>query len=394
MSLKKQLHFERAEFAARLSAVKQEMSKRGIDVLLVSEPANQNYLTGYSAYSFYTPGMVIVGIDREQPIWVGRSMDSVSASMTTYLAEDNIRAYPDYYVASPKLSAYDFMADIVKEVAGEKANVGVEFGGFYYSARTHADLMRALPQAKIVDADLIINWLRIVKSPAEIEIMRQAGRIADAVMYRAIEVIEPGVRECDVAAAVYHQQISGTPEFGGAYACTPPFLCIGERQIAPHADWTDDPLPASTTVNLELFANRHRYQVNLARTVSVGKPTREYQKLSEIVVEALNAGLEACRPGITAEEVSGAFCKKLAQHGIEKEARVGYPIGVGFPPSLQDRTASLRKGDTTILKPGMCFHMMSGLWLKDTGITITQSFVVTETGYEPLTQIPRQLYVK
>ncbi|UCI31980.1 M24 family metallopeptidase [Mesorhizobium sp. B4-1-4] len=392
--MKKQLHFDKVEFATRLSAVKREMSNRGLDVLLVVEPANQNYLTGYSAYSFYTPQMVIVCLDRDEPMWVGRFMDRVSATMTTYLAETNIRAYPDQYVASATLSAFDFMADVVKEVAGEKPTIGVEFGGFYYSARAHADLVKALPNAKIVDADLIINWIRIVKSPAEVAIMRQAGGIADAMMCRAIQVIEPGVRECDIAAAVYHQQISGTSEFGGSYASTPPFLCIGPRQVAPHADWTDDPLPPSTIVNLELFANRYRYQVNLARTVSVGKPTAEYEKLSEIVVEALNTGLETARPGATAEEVSTAFSRKLAKYGIEKEARVGYPIGVGFPPSMQDRTASLRRGDTTVLKPGMCFHMMSGLWLKDTGITITQSFVVTEQGHEPLTEIPRKLFVK
>lgn len=77
----KELHFELAEFQARLAAVKSEMAHRGIDILLLSEPPNQNYLTGYNAYSFYTPQMVIVAQDHEEPIWVGRFMDRVSASM-------------------------------------------------------------------------------------------------------------------------------------------------------------------------------------------------------------------------------------------------------------------------------------------------------------------------
>ncbi|MGY4298735.1 Xaa-Pro aminopeptidase [Bradyrhizobium sp. i1.4.4] len=171
-----------------------------------------------------------------------------------------------------------------------------------------------------------------LKVRPEIALMRQAGQIADAMMQRAIETIEPGVRECDVAAAVYHQMISGTPEFGGSYSCAPPFLCVGERIIEPHPIWTDEPLAPSTTINLELFGVRHRYQVNLSRSISVGRPSAAYHKLSEIAVEALNAGLESVRPGLTCEEVAAFFTESLARHGLEKEARLGYSIGVGFPP--------------------------------------------------------------
>ncbi|WP_024520869.1 Xaa-Pro peptidase family protein [Bradyrhizobium sp. Tv2a-2] len=392
--MKKELHFERAEFLARLEAVKKEMAKRGIDILLLSEPANHNYLTGFDAYSFYTPQMVLVALTHDEPIWMGRLMDRVSATMTTYLADENIRAYPDKYVQSKVLSPYNFMAEVVKEVGGEKARIGVEMGGYYYSARAHADLVRALPLAEFVDADVLVNWIRIVKSPAEIALMRQAGRITDAMMQRAIDTIEPGVRECDIAAAVYHQSMAGTPEFGGTYACAPPCLCIGERAIAPHAAWTDERLPASTTVNLELFGNRHRYQVQLSRSIAVGKPSSAYLNLSDVVLEGLNAGLESVRPGRTCSEVAGVFRQTLARHGFEKEARIGYSIGVGFPPAIGERTASLREGDETVLRTGMCFHMMTGLWLDKTGITITQSFVVTESGHESLTSMPRKLFVK
>lgn len=224
--MKRDIQFERAEFVGRLDNVKREMSKRGIDFLLLSEPSNHYYLTGYNAYSFYTPQMVMVGLDLPEPIWMGRFMDRISAVMTTYLMEDNIRAYADKYVHSA-LSPYDFMANIVKEFGGEKARIGVEMGAYYYSAKAHADLARALPHATFVDADVLVNWIRIVKSPAEIVMMREAGQIADSMMRKAVEMIEPGVRECDIAAVVYHAQITGTPEHGGGYACTPPFLLRG-----------------------------------------------------------------------------------------------------------------------------------------------------------------------
>ncbi|SEI22099.1 Xaa-Pro dipeptidase [Rhizobium tibeticum] len=392
--MKKELHFEINEFRVRQAAVKKEMARRGIDILLLSEPPNQNYLTGYNAYSYYTPQMVIVALDREEPIWIGRFMDRVSATMTTFLAEENIRAYPDTYVQSTVLSAYDFMADIVKEVGGDKARIGVEMGGYYYSARAHAVLTRALPLAEFVDADLLVGWIRLVKSPAEVGIMREAGQLADVAMQRVIDTVEAGIRECDIAAAIYHQQVSGTAEFGGDYPCCPPDLCIGERSIAPHAAWTDEPLPDSTVVNLELSGCRHRYQVNLARTIVVGKPSPAFQDLSEIAVEALNVGLDAVLPGRTCSEVDSAFRQALARHGMEKESRIGYPTGIGFPPASGERTASIRKGDETVLQPGMVFHMMPGLWLDNVGITITQSFAVTDRGFEPLTKTPRKLFVK
>lgn len=273
--------------------------------------------------------MVLVGLHLPEPIWMGRFMDRISAVMTTYLADENIRAYPDTYVQST-LSAYDFFADVVKEVDGEKGRIGVEMGGYYYPAKAHADLSRALPEATFIDADVLVNWVRIVKSPAEIAIMREAGLIADATMQKTIEMIEPGVRECDIAATVYHAQMTGTAKFGGSYACTPPNLCVGERQIAPHAAWTDDPLPDTTFVNLELFGNRHRYQVVLSRSIAVGKVAPAYHDLAKSVVEALNAGLDAVRPGQTASDVEAAFRRTLARHGFEKEARLGYSIGVGF----------------------------------------------------------------
>jgi Xaa-Pro aminopeptidase len=392
----KRLLFERSEYDARLAAVKKEMANRGIDILLLSEPPNHLYLTGYQEHSFYTPQIVMVSLRREEPIWIARAIERPQAVASTYLSEDSIRTYPEAYVNSHEgLSAYTLMADVVKELNGEKATIGVELGGYYYSAKAHADFVRALPQAKFVDADLLVNWIRLVKSHAEVAIMRQAGSIADAMITRAYEKAAPGVRECDVAAAAYQQQIAGTPEFGGDYDCSMLYFGVGDRALAPHPKWTDDPLPAQTSMYLEVHGLRHRYQVNLARTILIGnKPTREYQRFADIAVEALNAGLEAVRPGRTCSDVFVDYSKALARHGYAKNNRLGYPQGIGYPPASAERTASLREGDPTVLRPGMCFHMMAALWLENKSVCITQPFVVTETGHEPLTKTPRELLVK
>ena len=209
--MNRELNFEQQEFAVPLGAVKTEMAKRGIDILLLSEPPNQNYLTGYDAYSYYTPQMVIVALKHNEPIWIGRLMDRVSAVMTTYLAEHNIRAYPDRFVQSASLSAYDYMAETVcgRLVAKRLQSV------WRWVATT---ILRARTPILCERCHLLVLWMptcwsigfRIVKSPAEILLMRQAGKIADAMMQRAIDAIAPGVRECDVAAAVYYQMASAT----------------------------------------------------------------------------------------------------------------------------------------------------------------------------------------
>lgn len=392
--MEKTLIFERAEYETRVAAVKNAMAERGLDLLLVSEPPNLYYLTGYDAYSFYTPQLAIVSLKHEKPVFVTRSMDKVSARMTTYLTEDSIFSYPDSYVNSETLSAYEYMSGVIRQFGGEKATIGVEMGGYYYSARAHADLVKALPNAKFADADLLVNWIRLVKSPAELVLMRQAGQIGDAAIKRAFETAEPGLRECDLAAAVYHQQISGTPEFGGNYDSSALHFGAGQLALAPHPTWTDKPLPESTTIYLEVHGNRRRYQINVARTIVLGKPSPSYEDFAKIAIEATDLALESVRPGRTCSEVHRTFANALSRHGIEKEGRLGYPTGIGYPPAAAERTASFRKGDDTVLQPGMCFHMMSGLWLEGVSVAVTQPFAVTENGYEQLTKTPRKLLVK
>ncbi len=102
------------------------------------------------------------------------------------------------------------------------------------------------------------------------------------------------------------------------------------------------------------------------------------------------AGRRTATTGIRASVSDGSG---IAVTG-KARSRLGYSIGIGFPPTWGERTASLRSNETTVLEPGMAFHMMPGLWLKGTGVTITQSFVVTKTGSETLTSSKRELIVK
>ena len=386
--------FSRDEFATRIANVKQRMQQHGLDVLVVTEPSNMFYLTGYDAWSFYTPQALLLGLEGEDPIWIGRGMDAPSARRTTYLGDEKIHPYPDGYVQAPDRHPMQVVAGIAESKGWGSARIGVELDTYYHSPRAQNALAAALPNARFFDSEQLVNWVRIVKSDGELAYMRQAGQITERMMSRAVEIIEVGVRECDLAAAIYHAQMTGTEEFGGIYSTSQPHICVGDRASEPHATWSDAPLQPNTPINLEFAGSRFHYHGPMSRTVYLGDPPSAYRRLADGVVEGLNAALDAVKPGVTCEEVEATWRRTIARHGIEKESRIGYSIGIGYPPTWGERTASLRPGDRTVLQRGMAFHMMTGVWQQTTGVAITQSFYVTQTGYHPLTATRRELIVK
>ena len=251
--------FAKEEYLDRLKQTKARMGEAGIDVLVSSDPANMNYLAGYDGWSFYVPQCVVVSLDADTPIWIGRNMDVAGARHTTFLPESDIIGYPENYVQTLERHPMNFVGDVIAERGWGKKTVGVEMDAYYFSARGYAELQKHLPDARFANADLLVNWVRLVKSDAEIALMREAGQIANRVMTTAIDRLEPGVRECDAVAAVYQAQMSGTAEFGGDYPAIVPMMPTGEKTSAPHLTWTDAPYENEQMVNLELAACRHRY---------------------------------------------------------------------------------------------------------------------------------------
>ncbi len=387
--------FDREEYLARIGKTKQSMERSGVEVLICADPANMNYLTGYDGWSFYVPQVVVVALDQEEPIWIGRGMDVNGAKHTSFLKPENIIGYPDSYVQNPVKHPMNFAADLLKEKGWGAKAVGLEMDAYYFTARSYQELVKSLPRARIVDANLLVNWVRLVKSEAEIALMKDAAKIVEKVMATAIETIRPGVRECDAVARVYQAQISGLDEFGGDYPAIVPMMPTGEKTSAPHLTWTDEPYAADQAANLELCACRHRYHSPLARTIFLGSnPTEKLQKLAGITVEGLNTALEAVKPGQPCQEVEQAWREVISRAGFEKESRIGYAMGLNYPPDWGEHTASLRAGDTTILEPNMTFHMIVGMWMDDYGFECSESFRVTPGGCETFADFPRRLFLK
>jgi len=387
--------FSTEEYLGRIDRTKERMAVAGIDVLIVADPANMNYLTGYDGWSFYVHQVVIVEMDSMEPVWVGRGMDANGAGHTTFLKTDNIIGYPDHYVQSLERHPMDFVADIIQQRGWDKKRIGVEMDAYYFTARAHEVLRKDLPNATFADANLLVSWVRCIKSDAEIEFMKQAGKIMEKVMQTAIDTVAPGVRECDAVAAIYQAQIAGTAEYGGDYPAIVPMMPVGEKTSTPHLTWTDEPYPNETAVNLELAACRHRYHSPLARTLYLGSnPPQKLTDTAEVVVEGLDAALNAVKSGVVCEEVELVWRKIIAKAGLEKESRIGYSMGLNYPPDWGEHTASLRPGDKTVLQPNMTFHMILGMWMDDWGFECSESFRVTESGCETFAEFPRKLFMK
>ena len=388
------LPIPRDEYLARIAAVKRRMERAGIDVLLVSDPCNMYYLTGYDATSYYVHQIVALALDGEEPLWIGRQMDVACARFTTFLQPENMLGYAESYIGVPDRHAMGFVAEALRERGWGRGRVGVEMDAHFFTARCHQELRAGLPEADFVDATLLVNWVRLVKAPREIAYMRQAGTLVTAAMNVAVAMIEPGVRQCDVAAAVYQAAIGGSPEFGGDMP-EGPWMPAGARTAAPHLTWTDAPYRAGEATNLELNASRHRYTAALARTVVLGPPAPEMARMIPVVVEGIDAALDHARAGVTCHDVEAAWRKIAGAAGIEKSSRIGYSIGIGYPgPSWNERTASLQPGDQTVLEPNMTFHMIIGLWMDDWGFELSETFRVTDDMPEVFASVPREVFLK
>ncbi|MDR7869697.1 MAG: M24 family metallopeptidase [Tissierellaceae bacterium] len=388
------LTFSKEEFQLRVKKVKEKMEERGIEVLLITDPANMNYVSGYNAWSFYVHQMVAVFLDEEEPVWIGRFMDAIAARKTAWLKHENIVGYSDNYVQSNVRHPMDYVADVLKERGQGNKRIAVEMDNYYFTAQCFESLKKGLPNATFEDANHLVNWIKVIKSDAEIEYMKRAGKIMTKGMTDAINYLNVGVRKCDMAAEIYRTFTSGTEEFGGDYASIVPLMPTGIDAGACHLTWTDEKYKDGDIVIFELAGCYRRYHSPMSRTISLGKPSPKLEETAKITIEGLNKVLDFIKPGVTAEEAEAVWANNLKKYGLFKESRIGYSTGLNYPPDWGEHTISVRPGDKTVLQPNMTLHIIPGMYFEDFGVEISDAIRVTETGCETLANVERKLFIK
>jgi len=325
------LHFSRDEFYSRIAKTRSAMEKVGLELLIISDPSNMNWLTGYDGWSFYTHQAVLLSVE-DEPVWWGRGMDALGAKRTVFMQHENIVGYSDHYVQNPECHPMETLAELIRERGWVGRKCGLEMDNYYFSAAAWETLRSELPETSFQDTS----------------------------DYPAIVPMAPS----------------------------------GMDATAPHLTWDARPLEKGESTFFEIAGAHRRYQCPQSRTLFLGKPPQKYLDAEKAVLEAVEAGLEQAKPGKFSEDIAIAFYDTLERYGFQKDSRTGYAIGVSYPPDWGERTMSFRRGDKSVLQPGMTFHFMPALWLDDGGLEITEPILITETGVECLCKTPRKLFVK
>lgn len=388
---------EEREYADRLAKVRGAMAEHSLAALVVTDPANLHYLTGYDAWSFYTPQCLVVPAEGPMRLFT-RAMDAAGARYTCFLPADQIEGYPEALVHRFEGHPFDWIAARGRETgvlpAGRDVRIGIEGDSHFFSVRGYRALVAGLPDAQLVDSPELVNWVRVVKSPYEQDLLRIAGTTTTRAMTTALEALTVGRRQCDVAAEILAAQARGTAEHGGDYPAIVPMMPTGETAGTPHLTWSDEEFRDGEATTIELAGVFRRYHVPLARTIALGTPRPRLADLAAVVTDGMGAALETMRPGVTAHDVHAAFNAVISRHGLVKESRIGYSIGIGYPPDWGEHTISLRDDDKTPLTAGMAFHVILGMWMDGWGYELSEPVLVTDAGAERLTDLPQELSIR
>tara|TARA_B100000686_G_scaffold327418_1_gene386327 strand:+ start:321 stop:1511 length:1191 start_codon:yes stop_codon:yes gene_type:complete len=379
------LPFSVSEYRDRLGRVQAEMAERGLDLMMVHQLENTYWLTGYRTIGFYSYMVLFVPVEGE-PVHLSRSIEKSVLQGTTWIP--NIETYPDTenYV--------DATIRVMKERGWDSGQIGVDERSWYLTIADFNSLRERLPEVSWHDTSLLIEEMKLIKSPAEQEYSRKAGKAASEGMRAALDRLEPGVTEDDLMAAAYQ----GLFRIGSEYPGLPPLINGGVRHTMAHAMAEGNRISQDDQVYFEVGASIKRYHAATLRIGCLGEPPQLYHKLFDMCRRSLDAALEKMKPGIAAEEVDHAARSVIddAGYGDQFRHKAGYSIGIALPPDWSEaRTMMLRGGETRPLQPGMVYHLLPAVFeYKEYGVGVSETVLITEDGHEVLTNVERKLFIK
>lgn len=380
--IKRELFFSMEEYDTRLANVRKSMAARGIDTVLIASPENIYYVSGFQTFGFHNYQLLVIPLEGK-PFLILRYLESMLAARYSWI--DDVVTWDD---------TDDPVAVTIRELKQRnlaKKTVGVEERSYFFQAGTYRRLKEGLD--RVVDGSGCVESARAVKSKQEIAYMREAGRLSDLGVAAAIREIKVGASENDAAAGAFDAMTRA----GAEYLTRDPIITSGDRSGIPHTCYMRRKLVDGDAVLIELSGVYMRYYSPLMRGVSVGHTTPNVARMSAVCIEALNAAIDAVKPGATSGEVD-AVCRKIIERaGLwdNYRKRTGYSVGIGFSAWVEGAIASLKEDDPTVLKPGMCFHIPVALRLYgEAGVGFSETVCVTETGCEVFGKSPRELAQK
>ena len=360
-----------------------------IDVAIITDESTIAYLAGFWGYlsvEFGRPTFLLVRPD-QSPVVITPLMESEMVSAMTWV--EDIKTWED--------SGPNRWENVLKKALGNNTGrIGVEAAALPPIVRNWFD--DQMPGVALNNISALMGEMRMIKSAEEIEVMKQAGEIAGAMMEAAEGGLGEGRPEYEAALAVIDagtRKAAGFLTAKGWEAFISPMIHnlqimqSGKDTSMVHRRASVKPLSKGDPVYF-CFCNMaqfKQYKLGFDRMFFIKQVSDDAAKVQQAAIDAQQAAIAAIKPGVTAESIAQAANEVYSERGYETGYRTGRSIGMAYLESPE-----LKEGDKTILQPGMTFAVDGGISVDgELGGRIGDSIVVTETGYDYITNYPRKI---
>lgn len=346
--------------------------------LVLNPGPSLTYLTGLHFHLSERP-VVAFFTPHTPPVFVLPQLEAIKLDELSFA----FQAFP--YGENPA-SWPKFFQQAIQAAQMDSQTVGVEPRSL---RMLELDLLRqAAPQTNFIPAEQVIAGLRMYKSAAEIEAMREAARIAQQALQATLPMIKTGVSERAIASELTLQLLRHGSEPNLPFF---PIVASGPNSANPHAFPTERMLQAGDLIVIDWGATVSGYYSDITRTFGLAPVPSESQQIAEIVLAANRAGRQVARPGIQAREVDQAARQVIEQAGYAKYFihRTGHGLGMET-----HEEPYIRSDNDLALEVGMTFTIEPGIYLPgQAGVRIEDDVVITPDGLESLTDLPRELII-
>jgi Xaa-Pro aminopeptidase len=381
----KQLDFSPDEYQDRLRGARVALRDHAVDGLIVHDPTNISWLTGWRGKGYQIYQALILTADERPLTLLTRTSDVFEAQMTSIV--DDVRGWRTEAGDGPITT----LATLLHASGLVGKRVAYELPDYYLSVSLYLKLMALLADTLHSNLTGVIDRLRYRRSPAEIALIRRAAAIADAGAEAGTRALTPGGSELVMAGAMHQAMMAG----GGQSPASPMNLVSGDRAAFAHGFPTERAIQRGEIVQAEWGANYHGYHCTMGRMWSLGDPPVRVREYYQVVRAACDAVVDGIRPGVPMADLDRAAKKALGPR-LERYAthKTGYLIKAGFPPAWGDAPA-LAENCSAVLEPGMLVSVEPPLFIPEEGIgvRIIDNVLVTARGGELLSRAPREIIV-